>query len=168
MKAPERRQAIANLLLAERKPITGADLSARFGVSRQIIVQDIAAIKAMGYVIIPTHYGYVLSESPLRERVLKVNHTKSDTEDELRTIVSLGGSVADVFVMHNVYGKISAPLNILTENDVTEFMHGVTSGRSTVLMNITGGDHYHTVRAKTEELLDSIEAALIQKGYITK
>ena len=166
MKANERRQAIANLLLIEKRAITGAALSAKFGVSRQIIVQDIAALKKQGYDILPTHYGYVMNSSPLKERVLKVAHSTEETEKELMLMVNAGATVVDVFVLHNVYGKISAPLNVYTEKHVKEFIDGVRDGKSTELMNITGGAHYHTLRAENEEILDAAEAALKEAGFL--
>ena len=166
MKANERRQAIANLLLIEKSAITGAELSARYGVSRQIIVQDIAALKQAGYDIIPTHYGYVIHGSPLAERAVMVKHSTEDTERELMTVVNLGATVVDVFVLHNVYGKISAPLNVYTEKQVHDFISGVRNGKSTELMNITGGTHYHTIRAENEKTLDEVEEALRKGGFL--
>jgi transcriptional regulator of NAD metabolism len=166
MKANERRQAIANLLLIEKSAITGAELSSRFGVSRQIIVQDIAALKNQGYDILPTHYGYVMNGSPLVERVLKVRHSTDETERELMVMINAGATVVDVFVLHNVYGKISAPLNLYQEKHVKEFIQGVRSGKSTELMNITGGTHYHTIRAENEAILDATEAAVKAAGYL--
>ena len=168
MKANERRQAIANLLLIEKSAITGADLSSRFGVSRQIIVQDIATLKNQGYDILPTHYGYVMNGSPLVERVLKVSHSTEQTEEELSLMVNAGATVVDVFVLHNVYGKISAPLNVYTEKHIKEFIQGVREGKSTELMNITGGAHYHTIRAETEETLDAAERALKAAGFLAE
>jgi len=166
MKAKERRKAIVSLLLSEKEPIPGAVLGEKFEVSRQIIVQDIALLKSSGYEILATHNGYIIQRSPLAERVFKLKHTKLETEDELNTIVDLGGTVADVFVWHKVYGKIEAPLNIFSKLQVKQFIEGVRTGKSTELMDITGGYHYHTVRADSEEILDKIEAALKGKNYI--
>ena len=160
MKATERRAAIAALLLSETRPTSGDTLSARFGVSRQIIVQDIATLKESGYDILSTNRGYLLQRSPHAERVFKVRHTTEETEEELTRIVSLGGTVADVFVWHRVYGKLQVKLNIRSLSDVREFIEGVRSGKSVELMHITGGYHYHTVRAEDEKTLDKIEAAL--------
>jgi len=97
---------------------------------------------------------------------LKVHHTTDQTEDELNTIVDFGGTVVDVFVWHKVYGKITAELNISSRLHVKQFIEGVRSGKSTELMNITGGYHYHTVRAESYEVLDSIVEALDRGGYI--
>lgn len=168
MKADKRRQAIADYLLTKETAITGADLSQEFGVSRQIIVQDISALKKSGYDIIPTHYGYVLHKTPHVERIIKTYHTTSETKDELSLIVSLGGSIVNVFVWHKVYGKLEARLGISTMEDIDRFIDGVRSGTSVELMHITGGHHYHTVRAQNEETLDRIEAAMNAKGYIEK
>ena len=165
MKAVERRKNIA-LVLDPVTPISGGELSKRFGVSRQIIVQDIALLKAAGYEIIATHAGYILQKSPLAERVIKVYHSADQTEDELSCIVEHGGTVVDVHVWHKVYGKLSAPLNIFSQMQVKQFIEGVRAGKSSELMNITGGYHYHTVRAETEEALQKIEAVLREKGYL--
>ncbi len=166
MKALHRRKAIANRLLSANEAISGSELSKEFGVSRQIIVQDITMLKSSGYDIISTHSGYIIQKSPLKERVFKLHHTTEQTEDELNTIVDLGGTVVDVFVWHKVYGKMVAPLNIFSRLHVKQFIEGVRSGKSTELMNITGGYHYHTVRADSENVLNLIETALENKGLI--
>lgn len=166
MKADDRRKEIVNLLLSERSPISGGELSKRFGVSRQIIVQDILLLKAAGFEILSTHHGYVIHQTPLAERVFKVRHTTEQTEDELNLIVDLGGTVVDVFVWHKVYGKVEAKLNIFSRLHVRQFIEGVRSGKSTELMNITGGYHYHTIRAESEEILDQIGKALDDRKYI--
>lgn len=166
MKVAERRKAIVNLLLSSKEPISGSELSRQFGISRQIIVQDISVLKGTGCEILSTNQGYVIQKSPLCERVFKVRHTTNETEDELSCIVNLGGTVVDVFVWHKVYGKIEANLNISTQLHIKQFLEGVRTGKSTELMHITSGYHYHTVRAENEAVLDRIEAALAERNYI--
>ena len=166
MKVDKRRKAIVNLLLASKKPVSGGELSEQFNVSRQIIVQDITILKGLGYEILSTHNGYVMQKSPFVERVFKLKHTTEQTEDELTTIVDLGGTVVDVFVWHKVYGRISATLNIFSRLQIKQFLEGVRTGKSTELMNITGGYHYHTVRAESESILDKIGETLKVKEYI--
>lgn len=166
MKVQERRNAIVNLLLSEQEAISGSALSERFGVSRQIIVQDITILKGMGYDILSTHSGYIMQKSPLKERVLKMYHTTEQTEDELSLIVGLGGTVVDVFVWHKVYGKMAVKLNIFSDLQVKQFIEGVRTGKSAELMTITGGYHYHTIRAESEESLNRIEKALEKRGYL--
>ena len=166
MKVAERRKAIVNLLLSSKQPISGGELARKFDISRQIIVQDITVLKGTGYDILSTSRGYVIQKSPLAEKVFKVKHTTEQTEDELSCIVGLGGTVVDVFVWHKVYGRIEAALNIFSPMHIKQFMEGVRTGQSTELMHITGGYHYHTVRADSEAVLDRIEAVLNEKKYI--
>ena len=166
MKVAERRKAIVNLLLSTKEPISGGELAKQFGISRQIIVQDITVLKGTGYEILSTSQGYVMQKSPLSERVFKLRHTTEETEDELSCIVDLGGPVVDVFVWHKVYGKIEATLNIFSQLQIKQFLEGVRTGQSSELMHITGGYHYHTVRADSEAVLDRIEKELIKRNYI--
>lgn len=166
MKSNERRKSIVNLLLSERRPISGSELSEKYGVSRQIIVKDISILKEQGNEILATNSGYIIQSSPLRERVFKVFHTTEQTEDELKTIIDLGGIVADVYVWHKAYGKMEAKLSISSRAQIEQFIESVRSGKSVELMHITGGYHYHTVRAENEEILNRIEAALNEKKYI--
>lgn len=166
MKAAERRTAIANFLLSEDRAVSGNELSEKFGVSRQIVVQDITVLKGRGYGILSTHNGYIVQKSPLKERVFKLHHTTEQTEDELNLIVDLGGTVVDVFVWHKVYGRVVAQLNIFSRLHVKQFIEGVRTGKSVELMHITGGYHYHTIRAESDEILDRIEEALNKGNYI--
>ncbi len=165
MRAEERRKAMAEALMSSKTPLSGAQLAKMYDVSRQIIVQDIGMLKAAGYEILSTHQGYVLQKTPLYERVFKVRHTKDETEDELTRIVALGGVVVNVFVWHRVYGKIEASLNIFSQHHVKQFIDGVRSGKSTELMSITDGYHYHTIRAESEEILDQIAVMLDKQHY---
>ena len=166
MRAEERRKEIVNFMLSAKRPVPGKELSEIYCVSRQIIVSDISILKAMGYEIFSTHKGYIINRTPLYERVFKVYHTREETENELSVIVNLGGTVSDVFVRHKVYGRIEAPLNIFSLLGVKQFIEGVRTGKSTELMNITGGYHYHTVRADSNDTLDKIEDALKRYGYL--
>lgn len=166
MNGIERRKALVELLLSEEKPLSGGMLARRLMVSRQVIVQDIALLKADGYDILSTHYGYVMQRSPLVERVFKVKHTSAETEEELSLIVAMGGTVANVFVWHRVYGKIEAKLNIFSPLHVKQFIEGVRTGASVELMHITGGYHYHTVLAGSEERLNAISEALDARGFL--
>ncbi len=166
MKARERRKAILDMLRISDVAINGTALSEKLGVSRQIIVSDISALKAEGFEISSTHHGYYIENKSCCEAVFKVKHTKDQTEDELNTVISLGGTVENVYVWHKVYGKIEAPLGIADREQIEKFMEGVRSGKSTELMNITGGYHYHLIRAASEKELCAIRSALEEKGYI--
>ena len=166
MRADDRRKALIAILQSANQAVTGSALSEALQVSRQIIVQDITALRSSGYDIISTHNGYLIQKTPLKERVFKVYHTTERTEEELNLIVDLGGTVVDVFVWHKVYGRMHAPLNIYSRAQVKQFIDGVRAGKSTELMHITGGYHYHTIRAESESVLDSILTALKEHDFI--
>lgn len=166
MSGAKRREEIIKFIQASREPLSGSVLSKHFHVSRQVIVQDIALLKAAGYDILATNKGYILNETSACTRVFKVHHTNEEIEDELTTIVDIGGTIVDVFVWHRVYGKIEAKMNVSSRRNIAQFIEGIESGRSTPLMNITSGYHYHTIMADSEETLDLIEQALSDKDYL--
>ena len=152
MNAVERRQEIVRLITTNDEAMSGSMLAKELDVSRQVIVQDIALLKAAGYEILSTNKGYVINDVAAHTRVFKVYHTNDQTEDELTTIVDIGGTVVDVFVWHR--------------RNVQQCIDGLVSGKSSALMNITSGYHYHTVKADSEETLDLIEKALAKKNYL--
>ena len=168
MTGTQRREEIVNTIRSSMVPVSGKELAARFDVSRQVIVQDIALIRAAGYDIISTNRGYILNAPSQAERVFKVNHTDEQLEDELCSIVDLGGKIINVMVNHRVYGRMEAPLGITSRRKVKEFLEDIQSGKSSPLKNITSNDHYHRVEADSEETLDMIEDMLRQKGYLVE
>ncbi len=168
MKADERQAKILKALRESRKPIPGSAFAEALHVSRQIIIKDIAAIRAAGKVIYATNRGYILQEAELATRVFKVCHSDEDLEKELTAIVDLGGAIEDVFVYHRVFGVIRGPLNIRTHQDIMQYMQNIASGKSKPLKNITSGYHYHTVTATSEEALDRIQERLRELGFLAK
>ena len=108
MSGTERRNQIVERIKKNAVPVSGTMLAKEFEVSRQVIVQDIALIRAAGYDIISTHRGYLLNEPISVNRIFKVQHTDEQTEEELYSIVDLGGTVANVIVNHKVYGQMEA------------------------------------------------------------
>ncbi len=170
MSGNERREKIFNLLLDSKKPVPGRSLATMFEVSRQVIVQDIALLRAEGHVITSTNTGYILMEKAQAEisRVFKVQHTDDQVEEELQLMVDCGGIVKDVFIYHKVYGTVRAELNIRSRMDVERFMNDIRTGKSSLLKNVTSGYHYHTVIAPTEALLDLIQEKLSEKGFLAK
>ena len=99
-------------------------------------------------------------------RVFKVLHTDEEIEDELKTIVDLGGRVVDIFVWHRAYGRVNAKMSIKSRRDITQLLDDLSSGKSSPLKNITSGYHYHTIEADSEETLEEIENALAQRRYL--
>ncbi len=168
MNGSQRRKKIVAMLRQSMQPLSGTDLGKETGVSRQVVVQDMALLRTEGYDIVATARGYVLNESKQAMRIIKTCHTNEQTEEELTTIVDLGGCVVDVLINHRVYGKVSAPLNIRNRRDVQKFMNELKTGKSTPLLNVTSGYHFHKITAESEEILDEIEAALEKKGMLTE
>ena len=141
MSGEERRNELLSRIRNSGKPLAGAGLAREFEVSRQVIVQDIALLRAAGYDIISTNRGYLLKGISQSSRVFKVRHRDDQIEDELNTIVDCGGTVRDVFVNHEVYGEIRAELGVSSRLQVARFMEGINSGRSQPLKNVTSGIH---------------------------
>mgnify|MGYP000974987250 CR=1 FL=1 len=161
-----RRMNILEILNNRTTPVSGTELAGKLGVSRQVIVQDIALIRAAGYDIISTNRGYISGDPVCEVRVFKVQHTDEQMEEELRTIVDLGGCVDNVMVNHKVYGHMEAELNINSRRKVELFMKDIRSGKSRPLKNITSDYHYHKVSGDNEEVLDMIQDALQKKGFL--
>ena len=168
MTGSDRRQEILKNIKESDRPVSGSKLAKDYDVSRQVIVQDIALLRASGYDIISTNRGYVLEGQMCAERVFKVRHTDEQLETELCTIIDLGGQVKNVMVNHKVYGHIEAELGITSRRKVKEFLEDIESGKSTPLKNITSDYHYHTVTADSEETLDLIEDELRKLGFLVE
>ena len=146
----------------------GKSLAAAYDVSRQVIVQDIALIRAAGHDIMSTNRGYIINEPVTVSRVFKVKHTDEQVEEELNSIVDLGGCVRNVMVNHRVYGRMEAELNISSRRKAADFIRDLKSGKSSPLKNITSGYHYHTVEADSEETLGMIGEMLEEKGFLVE
>lgn len=168
MTGTDRRKMLLSMIRETDVPVSGTALGKKTGVSRQVVVQDIALLRTEGYPIISTARGYIIDEPKEVCRLFKVYHTNEQVEDELTTIVDLGGSVVNVMVNHRVYGKLDAPLNIKNRRDVAKFVNDLETGKSTPLLNVTSGYHFHKISAETEEILDEIEAALREKNYLAE
>ena len=160
MTGVQRRKKILEMLGQSSTPLSGGALGRAVGVSRQVVVQDIALLRTEGHPVLATARGYVLEVPHQTERLFKMCHTTEQTREELNTIVDLGGEVLDVMVNHRIYGKVSAPLNIRSRRDVEAFVENIRTGRSTPLLNVTSGYHFHHVAADQEEILDEIEAGI--------
>lgn len=168
MNGTQRRDKIMQLLTDSHAPLSGTHLAKELRVSRQVIVQDIALLRANGEDIVSTNRGYILMKSRLVSRVFKVHHTDDQVFDELSLIVDCGAQVKDVFVYHKVYGTVQANLNIRSREDVKKFIREIESGQSRLLKNVTSGYHYHTVTAENDQTLDLVQERLAEAGYLAK
>lgn len=168
MTGEERRKTIIDAIKNADEPLSGSALGRLTGVSRQVVVQDIALLRAQDYSILSTNRGYILNDDHKFACVLKMKHDIEQTEDEMNTIVDLGGAIVDVTINHRVYGKITAKLNIHSRRDITKFLKNIQEGISRPLMTVTSGYHFHTVSAASSEILADIETALQKKGYLAR
>lgn len=168
MDVEKRRSQILATLQNSNIPISGDALSRQLGVSRQIIVQDIAVLKAANYTILSTNRGYLLypGTAAVTSRVFMVSHATDQIRDELYCIVDCGGIVKNVIVHHEVYGNITAELNINSRRDVDAFVKKVETSNA-VPLKVLGGDiHSHLVVADSEGILDEIEKQLALHGFL--
>lgn len=168
MTGVERREKLLGMLAKSKEPIAGAEMAKKFGVSRQVIVQDIALLRAADNNIVSTNRGYVLLKPGKCERIFKVRHTAEEIEEELQLIVDNGGRILDVFVYHKIYGVVKAPMSIKTRKDIYEYIKTMSSGKSSPLLKLTDNYHYHTVQADSEEILDEIQKDLEERGFLAK
>ncbi|MBE5883886.1 MAG: transcription repressor NadR [Lachnospiraceae bacterium] len=155
-----RREAIVDYLNNKTHPVSGTELAKHFGVSRQIIVQDIALLRAENRNILSTNKGYVLFH-PQEKRsgctaVIMVKHTANQTLDEMRSIVDYGGCMLDVFIDHDLYGQIRVDLLINDIKDAEEFCEKMRNSTSKPLKVLTEDCHYHTITAPSQKALELI------------
>jgi transcriptional regulator of NAD metabolism len=170
MDGGKRREQLVKLLNESPEAISGGELARILGVSRQVIVQDIALLRASDINIFSTTKGYLIyhSDSHRVKRIFRMKHTTEQIEDELCTFVDNGSKILDVFVTHEIYGEIATPLIIRNRQDVYDFVKKVNEKKLVPLKELTDGVHQHTVEADSEETLDRIERALREKGYLNE
>lgn len=165
-----RRSRIIELLKQSAKPIAGKELAKKMGVSRQVIVQDIALLRAINKNILATNKGYMIygaeGITATIKKTIKVMHKTEEIQDELYSIVDFGGKVLDVVVEHEIYGQIMVDLIITNRQDVDEFIQKVTEHGTRPLKALTDGVHFHTIEARDQKTLSKIEQKLKEKGYL--
>lgn len=169
MDGEQRRKEIIRLLETGSEPVSGAALAKRFGISRQVIVQDIALLRATDKNILSTNKGYMIYGEHHRDkckRIVAVKHTDEQMQDELYTLVDAGARVLDVVVEHEVYGQIAADLMIASRRDVDEFIAKISANKAKPLKELTCDAHFHTLEAGNEAILDEAEKRLKEKGYL--
>lgn len=162
----ERRDEIIKILSEETKPITASSLGERLDVSRQVIVNDIAFIREMGYEILSSNRGYLLEKEEGFKEIVRVRHGQARTQDELYIIVDSGVKVLDVFVDHDCYGKIAVELNISNRMEVDRFIEEMENNDINYLNFLTDGIHYHTLLADSRENIEHAKKRLKESGYI--
>ncbi|HEY8892242.1 MAG TPA: transcription repressor NadR [Clostridium sp.] len=168
MNSKERREYIRNLLIENNITYKGQLLAEQLGVTRQVIVKDIAIIRAEGVNIIATPEGYLIpsEESHYVRRVIAVSHGRDDIYNELECIVKFGGVIEDVTVEHPLYGEIRSMLMIKTLMEIEEFAKKFKEPSVQPLSSLTKGIHLHTIRADNAEIIEAIIKELKDKNYL--
>ncbi|HHX51218.1 MAG TPA: transcription repressor NadR [Clostridia bacterium] len=165
-----RREEIVKILREAASPVTGGELANSLGVSRQVIVQDIALLRASGWDILATPQGYLVSQPvslPLYRRTFAVVHDDlAGLAEELYQIVDCGGRVVDVIVEHPIYGEITGLLMLSSRREVAEFVTNLKESQAQPLSALTGGVHLHTVEALSPEVLSRVEERLKEIGVL--
>lgn len=165
MDGQARRNKIIETVKKSNKPVSGTALAKDLGVSRQVIVTDIALIRANGVNIISTNRGYIINSNSKCQRIIKSHHNDEQILDELFTIVDNGGCAENIIINHRYYNRLEAPLNVSSRREAKDFMEAIESGKSKSLSSATSGYHYHVISADDEATLDIIENELKTKGY---
>lgn len=167
MEAASRRQAILDQLRTADRPVSASALAAGLNVSRQIIVGDIALLRAGGAEISATPRGYVLPRATDGiTRTIACRHTLAQTGQELDILVDNGCTVLDVIVEHPVYGQLTGQLQISSRYDVEQFLAHICGSDAAPLSMLTGGLHLHTLCCPNEDAYTRACAALKAAGLL--
>lgn len=165
----KRRNKILEILLNSELPITGTELAKKFEVSRQVIVQDIAVIRASGHNVIAASNGYFVPKLNMNKLIysfFSTHQSISEIEDELIIIVENGGKIINVQVEHPVYGEIVCPLIINSKRELNLFLKRVKESSAKPLSTLTDGEHMHSIEVPDEKTYEIIIEKLKCKGYV--
>ncbi|MCL3777840.1 MULTISPECIES: transcription repressor NadR [unclassified Actinomyces] len=165
MEAARRRERVLDRLSAATTPVPAATLGSELGVSRQIVVGDVALLRAAGQAIRATNRGYVLARPTTRaRRSFHVQHGPELVEAELDAVIDAGGTLLDLSIPHAAYGQVTVDLLIRNHEDIAQLLEQLRT--SPPLSQLTNGDHFHTVEADDEATLDAVREALDALGVL--
>jgi len=169
MDAALRRGKVLEVISQSSVPVSASALAKILSVSRQVIVGDIALLRAQGHEIIATARGYMISEfREANQYVGKIAcfHSAENTKEELYTIVDLGAVIVNVIVEHELYGEITGQLNIKNRNDVDIFIDRVKSSEVKLLSELKSGIHLHTITCRDKTHFEQVCRALCTAGFL--
>lgn len=168
MNSAERRMAILEELKRAGSPLSATALAKQLAVSRQVIVGDVALLRAGGEEIIATARGYVMAQPGEGRRTVVCRHRPEEMRRELELMVDYGCTVEDVVVEHAVYGQISGRLDVSSRYEVNEFIRRVSEGDAKPLSDLTAGIHTHTLRCPDEQVFAELLDALRDAGFLVE
>lgn len=166
MNAVQRRSAIYEQLTHADAPISATALAQRFSVTRQVVVGDIALLRAEGHSITATPRGYMIPAETGLRRTIACHHSSGDTQRELFAMVDCGCTVLDVIVEHPVYGQLTAPLALSSRYDVEQFIRRMADSHAQPISALTGGVHLHTLSCPSEAVFAHLKATLADMGML--
>ncbi len=163
----KRRTEILKQIANSTKAISASTLAKQFNVSRQVIVGDVALLRAQGHPIKATAKGYVmfLDEERFIAKVA-VDHLEEDTEAELKLLIDMDVYILDVTVDHPIYGEITGQLNIRNDEDIQNFMNDIKNKETELLSSLTKGVHLHTISCESKKHYELALDALKEKGWL--
>ncbi len=162
----ERKHWIIKELEITDGPISATQLAQKLGVSRQLIVGDVAILRASGKDIIATPRGYLLEKQHVSQYTIACRHTAEQTLDELYTIIDNGCSVLDVIVEHQVYGQLVGELHIFSRKDADAFVTSLQASNQEPLSSLTEHIHLHTLNCPSKKHYEDLKEDLNRKGYL--
>jgi len=164
----ERRSRLVDRLRSSQAPVTGSDLAAELGVSRQVIVNDVAIVRASGVPILGSPRGYVLVEGGDDRPISTIScrHDHEGNRREFEILVDRGIEVVDVVVEHPVYGELTASLLVRSRADVEGYIEAIAGDGAQPLWALTDGVHLHHVRAPSADALDAAKRELAEAGIL--
>ena len=169
MTGNQRRQNILAELSEATAPVNATKLAEMNGVTRQIIVADIALLRAAGNNIRAEHKGYVMDKGMGEiKRKIVCKHSKEETIEQLYAIVDNVGKILDVQVEHSIYGVLSGEMGIASRFDANEFVRETAKADIVLLSDLTGGIHIHTICVKDEETFQRICTKLKELGVLVE
>lgn len=167
MNAINRRRAILSELQESKKAIKGVLLANKYNVTRQIIVKDIAILRAKGNLIIATPDGYMINKEERGvKNIIAVSHNEERLQEELEIIIKYGGTIQDVIVEHPIYGEIKGILMISSLHDLDNFINKYKENEAKLLSLLTNGVHIHTIITDNDKNMDLVLNELKEKGFI--
>lgn len=167
MEAISRREAIAQRLERGKEPISATALAKEFNVSRQIVVGDVALLRAGGMDIAATPRGYILPrESGGLRRTVACVHPAAAMGRELEIMVDNGCRVLDVVVEHPLYGQLVGQLQLNSRYDVKQFITAVSGQKAKPLSDLTHGIHLHTLLCPDEDSYQRVLTQLEEEGFL--
>ena len=169
MSAGLRRESVLESIRVADVAVSASALAERFSVSRQVIVGDVALLRAQGFEIVATARGYVMPTLRDTNRFVgkaACSHDPADTRSELYCMVDLGAQVVDVIVEHEVYGEMTGQLNLRTRQDVDLFIDRVELSEIRLLSELTDGVHLHTLACRDKNHFDEVIQKLRNEGFL--